>query len=208
LRLLLVRHGESICGSTGVIGGVRGCTGLTERGFAQARALRDRFATEGFTADRLYASTLPRAIQTAETVGEALGGLPVKTDEELCELLMGDADGLTWDEWRERWGFDVSSDFDRPLSPNAESLNTFGERVRRVIDRLADTHDGETVVACCHGGVIAGSLFVLTGADRTAAILETDHTSITEWVRNNGRWTLVRFNDVGHLANTGLLVRT
>ena len=51
-----------------------GCTGLTERGGAQAEALRDRLVATGELAgaDALYASVLPRAIETAEMLAPAL----------------------------------------------------------------------------------------------------------------------------------------
>jgi probable phosphoglycerate mutase len=206
MRLLLVRHGESICAVRGVVGGARGCTGLTERGFEQARALRDRLAAEAFEADVLLASTLPRAHQTAETVAEALG-LQVTTEPDLVEMVPGDADGGTWDEWRVAHGFDVGGEPDRPLSPNGESVNVFMGRIRRVLDRLATEHDGRTVVACCHGGIVFGSLTVLMGADPRAAAADADYTSITEWRREAGRWSLARFNDTAHLHSTDLLVR-
>ena len=38
-RLVLVRHGEAACNVGGVVGGRRGCTGLTELGRRQATAL-------------------------------------------------------------------------------------------------------------------------------------------------------------------------
>jgi probable phosphoglycerate mutase len=42
VRLILIRHGESHHSFNGLIAGDRGCTGLTERGIAQSRALARR----------------------------------------------------------------------------------------------------------------------------------------------------------------------
>lgn len=205
MRLLLVRHGESVCGKNGVVGGVRGCSGLTERGFEQVRALRDRFQKESFRADVLLGSTLPRATQTAEVVGEALDLEPV-LDPDLIEMVPGDIDGSTWNDWRERYGFDPVGEPDRPLSPNGESINSFNERLQRTFERLASQHDGQTVVACCHGGVVFGSLVTLGRMDAISTSARTDLTGITEWHRESGRWSLVRFNDHAHLIGTPLLV--
>jgi probable phosphoglycerate mutase len=201
VRLLLVRHGESICGVNGIVGGQRGCTGLTERGFAQARALRDRLAREGLRADALYASTLPRAIQTAEVISEALG-LDVVSDADLCEFVPGEIDGTLWDDWTER--FDVDAEPDRPLSPGGESLTAFRSRVGGLFDRLAQTHDGKTVVAACHGGIVWVSRQILLRVHPKDQPVE--FTSITEWHRDAGRWELVRINDVEHLQGTDLLL--
>jgi broad specificity phosphatase PhoE len=148
---------------------------------------------------------LPRAYQTAEVLGEVLG-LEPEQDPDLVEFIPGDIDGSTWDEWREQHGFDPVTDHDRPLSPNGESLNMFNDRVTRRMNRFADEHLGQTVVACCHGGVISGSLFALTKAERGTVWLETFFTSVTEWERKNDRWHLVRYNDHAHLIGTPLLV--
>lgn len=201
MRLALVRHGESVCSVNGIVGGSRGCTGLTERGFDQARALRDRLERERFSADVLLTSTLPRAVDTAETIGPALGLDPTH-DAELVEFQPGEIDGTPWESFD---GFDVVAEPDRPLSPGGESLSQFRGRVRGLLERLAATHDGRTVVAVCHGGVIGSSLSLGFGAALDFLPVDIDFTSITEWRRDNGSWHLARFNDVAHLRGTGLL---
>jgi probable phosphoglycerate mutase len=65
MRLILVRHGHAHAGFHGVIGGPRGCTGLTDRGRWQAEALRDHQGASGrVRADVLLSSVIPRAIET------------------------------------------------------------------------------------------------------------------------------------------------
>src|SRR4051812_37649034 len=74
-RLILVRHGESVVQVEGIVGGPKACRGLSERGRRQVSALRDRWLRSGFRADVLLSSTLPRAVETAELLSDALGGL-------------------------------------------------------------------------------------------------------------------------------------
>lgn len=183
----------------GIVGGERGCTGLTERGFAQAGALRDRLEREGLRADVLLASTLPRAFQTAETIADVVGAVVVR-DADLCEFVPGDIDGKPWDEWTDR--FYVGAEPDRPLSAGGESLNAFRSRVTALLERLAETHEGRTIVAACHGGIVWASRSILLDS---AEELNVDFTSITEWNYSEGRWTLERVNDVAHLEGTDLL---
>jgi probable phosphoglycerate mutase len=202
MRLLLVRHGESICAVNGVVGGAIGCTGLTDRGGAQARALGERLAAEGFRADVLYASTLPRAAQTAEAVGDALS-LPIVPDDELRELVPGEIDGSAWSDYV---GFSMVDEPERPVSPGGESLRGFQGRVRTTLDRMAREHDGQTVVAVCHGGIVLTSMYVNLGLADGTFTGDIDYTSITEWRVDAGVWTLVRFNDVAHLMSSDLLV--
>ncbi|MEX2392943.1 MAG: histidine phosphatase family protein [Actinomycetota bacterium] len=205
MRLLLARHGESICGVEGIVGGARGCTGLTERGLAQAAALRDRLVADGLSIDVVLSSTFPRAAQTADVVAEALR-LPVERLEALCERIPGEADGMTWDVWRERYEQHHSQL--AALSPGGEDVAAFFERVASILDDLRERFEGQTVLACTHGGVIFGSVRTLLSSDPTASWLQADFTSITEWTHNGSRWTLVRLNDVSHLAGTDLIKPT
>lgn len=209
-RLVLVRHGESRATVDEIVGGHEGCTGLSERGVRQAEALRDRLARTGeVDADVLLASVLPRAVETAELIAPALGGLPVDRDCDLCELHPGESDGLTWTQFTERyrpdgWRFDA----DVPMAPGAESVNTFRARIARTLDRLVEAHRGQTVVVSTHGGVIDGSMIGLLEMPTHvwAGRFATRNTSLTEWELRNGErpegtdgWRLLRYNDSAHL---------
>lgn len=204
MRLLIVRHGESICGVNGIVGGPRGCTGLTERGFAQARALRDRLEREGARIDSVVSSTLPRAMQTADVLAEPFG-IDVEHDAKLCEFMPGDMDGLKWEDWDR---FDVVAEPDRPLAVGGESLSDFRARVALFIEGLRGTLSGRTVLAVCHGGIVYMSLRVLLDIPYTNPLpADVDNTSITEWrLEGEEGWRLARFNDVAHLMGTDLLL--
>ena len=209
-RLVLVRHGEAQCHVDQVVGGTRGCTGLSDLGRRQAEALRERLARTGELAgaDVLYASTLPRAVETGEAIADVVGASTVKQDEDLCELHPGEADGITWEEFRERYTYPgTGSDMYRPMAPGAESWAVFSARVGAALARLAADHEGQTVVVACHGGVIECSLRALGELPLAPRFLvRIENTSITEWERpaqsaGEPRWTLVRFNDAAHLAD-------
>jgi broad specificity phosphatase PhoE len=205
MRLFLVRHGDAYAGFHGVIGGPRGCTGLTERGRRQAAALRDHLVASGrIRADVLLSSVIPRAIETAEIIAPGLGIETFDRECDLCEVHTGVADGLEWAEWGVRYGsFDMEAEPDRVFAPEGESWNGFHERVEQVLDRLAQTYDGRTVVAVCHAGVIQASLRVLLGIERpyTGTRVAPTNTGLTEWgwEQQTGRWTLHSFNETIHL---------
>ena len=209
-RLVLVRHGEAQCHVEQVVGGLRGCTGLSDLGRRQADALRRRLerTAELAGADVLYASTLPRAVETAEVIAATVGASTVKQDEDLCELHPGEADGITWEEFRERYTYPgTGGDLYRPMAPGAESWAVFSARVGSALSRLAAAHEGQTVVVACHGGVIECSLRALGELPLAPRFLvRIENTSLTEWERgpsghDETRWTLVRFNDAAHLAD-------
>lgn len=207
-RLVLVRHGEAVCNVEGVVGGPRGCTGLSPAGVAQAEALRDRLLSSGGLGDAtaLYASVLARAVDTARIIRPAVGdgSLEVVSDCGLCELHPGEGDGLRWPDFVERYGepnWDV--DPDTVVAPAGESWRGFVERAVAALEALAARHRGEQVVVVCHAGVIESAmlrLLPMPGAVRLR--LRTEHTSLTAFEtddRSEG-WRLVRYNDAAHVA--------
>ena len=205
MRLLLVRHGDAHAGFSGVIGGVQGCAGLTDLGRRQAEALRDHLLASGrVRADVLLASTLPRAIETAEIIAPGLGIEMAGQHCDLCEVHTGEADGLTWAEYGTRYGsFDMEAEPDRVFAPEGESWNSFNARVSTMLDRVAAEYEGQTVVAVCHAGVIMASVRRLLGVPHpgTGAQLRPSNTGLTEWEHDPqlDRWTLHSFNEAHHL---------
>lgn len=202
--LALIRHGESRATVERVVGGDLGCSGLTELGRRQAAALRDRLARTGeLRADVLLASTLPRAVETAEIIAPPLGSPEIVRDCDLCELHPGECDTLSWDEYDERYGVDMRARPYDPISPGGESLAEFNVRVGRALFRLAEDHQGQSVVVAAHGGVVMASMVCFLGLPAQRAVpadLWVTNTSITEWRCRDGRWALIRFNDAAHLA--------
>ena len=217
-RLVLVRHGEAVCNASGVCGGPIGCQGLTALGRSQVEALRDRLAVTGELSgtDALYASILPRAIETAELLAPALLGPTgphhrIVTRCDLCELHPGEADGLTWSDFTERFGtLDWSVDPDQPIAPGGESWTGFVNRVAGALDDVASGHVGEQVVVACHAGVIEASLLakmpVAGGLAGARLQLSTRHASMTSWEVDGGRWKLLGYNDAAHLVAVGTVV--
>jgi 2,3-bisphosphoglycerate-dependent phosphoglycerate mutase len=212
-RLVLIRHGEAVCNVSGVCGGRTGCSGLTERGIEQVEALRDRLAVTGELAgtDALYASVLPRAIQTAEILAPALPGddgpgLSVIAECGLCELHPGEADALTWAQFAQRFGqLDWDQNPDQVIAPGGESWTGFVNRAADMVATLAERHRGQLVVVACHAGVIEASLLALLpvagGRQGVRLQLRTQHASLTSWEIDDGRWRLLGYNDSAHLLD-------
>jgi broad specificity phosphatase PhoE len=207
MRLILVRHGDAHAGLHGIIGGRHGCPGLTDLGRRQAEALRDHLAESGrLRPDVLIASVIPRAVETASIIAPAVGfgDVEVGQDCDLCEVHTGEADGLEWTEWSAKYGpLDMESEPDRIFAPGGDSWNSFHERVRATMQRLAAEHVDGTVVAVCHAGVIQASLRTLFDMPHpgTGARIQPTNTGLTEWDHDPAldRWTLRTFNDTRHL---------
>lgn len=212
-RIVLVRHGESRAQEMGFLGGHEGCTGLSDLGRRQVALLRDRLvrSDELASAAALYSSVMPRAIETAEIIAPALGGLEVRSECDFCEGHPGEADGLSWDEVAERYPSPDGWDPDHSPAPGWETWREMGQRVQKALESLVERHGGETVVVACHGGVVVQSMLHWLSLQETAttrrAWMSPVNTSLTEWrfapnpyLKHTLPVELVRFNDHAHLG--------
>lgn len=196
MRLLLVRHGESIWN------GVRRFQGstdvpLSETGYAQARAIGR--ALSGYRIAAAYVSPLRRARETAVT---ALGGADVLLIplDGLSELGLGEWEGQTVDDIRCRDGDPYGAWIRAPLDcppPGAERLDVACQRVIRAFDRIAAGHAaGDDVLVVAHGGVISVYACHLLGCSLNALWrLRVDNASLTVVAPPR----LVSLNDTTHL---------
>ena len=208
--MLLIRHGESEVTVKQIIGGELACTGLSPLGRSQAEALGTRWERgHEPKVDALWASTLPRAIETAELLAPSLGGLKVHTHSDLVERRPGEADGVGYEEFGSL--FEWTGDFHPhlPLAPGGESLAAFSYRTGQALYELVEGYPGTSMMVVCHGGVIDIAMRLFLGLGMTTHfMLWTLNTSITEFVSTDepGMWRLVRYNDSAHLL--GLPSRT
>ena len=207
-RIVLVRHGEADCNLNHVVGGLKGCTGLTDLGRRQVAMLADRLYETGELRDAaaLYSSVLPRAVETAERLRAVVGPGPTALGPviercDLCELHPGKCDGMRWEEVIEAFGV---PDWDRDpsvrIAPDGESWSEFVVRASDAVRGIVERHPGELVVAAVHAGVIEASMIAFLGVPAAVARrgwVRIAHASMTEWewVPAEERWVLLRFND-------------
>jgi 2,3-bisphosphoglycerate-dependent phosphoglycerate mutase len=213
-NLYLIRHGESISAVEHRVGNL----GLTPLGVRQAEHLRDRLAGTGeIDADVLISSTLLRARQTAEIIAPALG-LPIIFDEEVEEMRVGEAEGMTVTQFRETFGMvNAEEDPFKPIAPGAESWAQFMYRMGRALYRISHQYEGKTIVVVCHGGIIEGSFYYFFGLSTLRgpqAHFSTRNTSITHWQQfgpqgqdKPPRWRLKKYDDDMHLRDIDTPVR-
>ncbi len=207
-RIVLVRHGQAQCNLDRVVGGLKGCTGLTDLGRRQVAALADRLYESGELreATALYSSVLPRAAETAERLRPVVGSGPnalgpVIQRCDLCELHPGQCDGMPWEEVVEAFGVpDWDRDPGLPIAPGGESWSEFIMRASDAVREVVGRHPGELVVAAVHAGVIEACMIRFLGVPPEIyrrGWVRIVHASMTEWewVPAEDRWVLLRFND-------------
>ena len=206
MRLILVRHGESVGNSENRLQGQEDYP-LTERGEQQAELTGRRLAAEGTSA--VYTSPLLRAFSTAKKIADQAGVEP-KVLADVAEYHFGEMGGLTYAEVRERFAADPTTANIRAADrvyPGEEGRDNFLRRVTESIWGVIDAHPGESVAVVSHGGPIA--LFCQTALGlpyKRPMPFSVDNCSLTVievsdnvTAPRDERMVLAHLNDTAHL---------
>jgi broad specificity phosphatase PhoE len=151
--------------------------------------------------DRIVASPLRRAVQTAEI---AFAGQPVTTDPRLMELHFGAFEGRTLtenlsdDAW-EGWARDPYLQ----AAPGGESYRELRERAVAWYRALPE--DAAHVVAVSHSGTIQMLLAHVLGIEhpRWRKRIYLRHSSVTRILVGQHDTVVERVNDTRHLDENG-----
>jgi 2,3-bisphosphoglycerate-dependent phosphoglycerate mutase len=202
-ELVLVRHGEGECNAAGVIGGPRGCRGLSARGRAESVLLAERLAElhARRPVDVVLSSPRRRVLECAQIIGQRLDRevilVPGLRGQEF-----GDADGRPWRQVVDTFGGPPTHDPHRPIARGAESWNAYADRVLRALRDLLRAYDGKHVLLVAHGRTtgLAGALLSGAADPRASAqAFVVDHGALSTWRRDPGGWRLDVANDSAHL---------
>ncbi len=203
-RLFLVRHGQTDANRDGLALG-RSDIPLNELGVSQARCLAEALADEPFAA--VYASPLQRTRQTADEV-VADRDIDVEVDKSLIEMDVGEMDGLTFSEVRERFpGFLrewSSSHGPAHRMPGGERLIDVHSRAVEFLDRVMERRPERSTCAVTHNFVILTMLAHVLGID-LASFRRLRHAvaAISVLEVASDRWRVVSVNDTRHLESSG-----
>lgn len=148
-RVFVARHGEAEYESD-LLSDAGGS--LSSKGRAQSRELGE--SLRGERVSRIYASSMARAVQTAEIVAGVLG-VDVVVREGLREFGVGvhagtDGDPDPFRPVFSRW---LEGDHEARIE-GAESGTEVIERVSAELELVADQHRGESALVVSHGGAI------------------------------------------------------
>jgi len=187
--VLLARHGETTWNRDGRLQGWAP-TPLTDRGHEQARALATAVATE-YDVDRVVASDLRRARQTATHIADRVGREPT-FESAWRERDFGRYQGLPHEtvfEDHERLSLArAGRDAVDARPESGESLREVRERVLSGWERvLAESDPDETVAVVAHGG----PLYLLLGAVDDRDIV----SAVVDGEQHNCALNEVRVND-------------
>ena len=159
-RITLLRHGESSGNSQNIFQG-HAEYDLTEKGWAQSKAVAARWLDEGKTFMRIISSPQSRARQTAEIIAEILS-LPLEFDSNWKEINNGILAGLTLDDIGKRYPVPEIMTPYEPIGESGESHWDLYLRAGRVVQELVRRPAGNYLVVS-HGGFLNRVLYAMLG---------------------------------------------
>lgn len=197
MKLLVIRHGESEADIKKVCEG-RADFPLTGTGREQAGLLA-RWLGQHYRVNRIYASPLTRAMETAEAIAQAVR-IEVTALDDLMEFNNGRLAGVPFSEVAER--FPVIPDVPPHESVyGQETKLEFRLRAENVMSRVFhENRESDVVCLVTHGGMINQlfrSFFKLP-LDFNVWITSGD-TGVHEWVAIAGGRGITFLNSLEHL---------
>lgn len=193
--LLLIRHCEPAAWAQKVCHGTLDVP-LSDDGVIQARSIGDHLRESRL--DVVYASPLGRAVATASAVAASHGLAPVLR-EDLAEIDFGAFEGRTFDEIAASHPDTYARWMRAPASvrfPGGESFDDLRRRAISEVTRILREHEGGSVAAVTHGGIIRAVLADILGVDG-GTIFRIGQSwggmSLVEWV---GDEPIVRYINV------------
>lgn len=175
--------------------------GLDAQGRRQAEALGERLSQTEL--ECIYASDLPRALETAEIVrGER--ELELVTDQRFREIDLGELSGMYREDVKEQFADTLAAWKEDPLPVRLGGGETLGELQERVWagleDVLAKHPEGGQILIVAHGYAIITLLAkALDLPLKNFRRLWQDPTGLSELSVRGDSIIVKRINDIGHL---------
>jgi probable phosphoglycerate mutase len=168
---------------------------LSEEGREQARRVAEWLAGERF--DAVYASTMRRAIETAEPL-VASAGTALTTHPGIVEF---DRDAGTYIPMEQLKREDYAAWKALATGEHGADIAGFQRTVVAALEELIERHPSQSIAVFCHGGVInVWTAHILGMAPRL--FFEPVYTSIHRYrCARTGERNLVSLNEIAHLRD-------
>ena len=148
MKLIIVRHGETIENKLGIHQGQALQGNLSPEGHKQVESLALRLNCEKI--NLIYSSDLKRAVDTAKEIAKYHQGISVLYVKELRERFTGSFGGKKREE--------IAG---KKYPPEAETYDAMKERAKKFLDEVYNEHSNETVLFVTHGAFCLAAISVI-----------------------------------------------
>ncbi len=188
MRIIMVRHGETIGNAEGIIQGhLPGRLSL--KGKEQVKKVAKKLRDEEI--NYIYSSDLERAKETAKEIIKYHPGVPVEYSELLRERYYGELEGMNIEYYS-----------DKKEIKDIESVEDLYERAGRFYSFLLNKHENDSILLIGHRGINKALIGIITGSSSKdfSTMVKLDNTSISVFQIDNDRnFKVVAVNDTQHL---------
>lgn len=200
--LYLIRHGESTSNVHKTFTGHQDAP-LTDLGHKQADCISRYFL--GIHIDRIYASDLSRAYETALPLSK-ISRVPIEKNPAFREINGGKWEYQKFVELTDlypedyaRWRYDLGNA--RPTG--GESIREICKRTTEAVDAIAKAHPEETVVIATHAVPIRVMLssWLTGGVEEIGSTSWVPNASITKVEYRDGRYIPLEIGITSHLED-------
>ena len=210
-EIYFIRHGESESNATpGLAAGTNFDAPLTKLGHQQAKLLGKRFKNDKIHFDKVYCSTLTRAIQTTENIFIGMES-PNNSFQKVPAIIEQQVPGWRGIPIEEAYAGETMAymmekgrDF---VGPDGESIREVQKRATNWLEdeliynrKLCRDPQTLTVAIIGHGNTMRSIFHYIMGFDqRLIYKIGVDNTSISRFLFNGKGWSVVCLNDSSHL---------
>ena len=210
-EIYFIRHGESESNATpGLAAGTNFDAPLTKLGHQQAKLLGKRFKDDKINFDKVYCSTLTRAIQTTENIFIGMES-PNNSFQKVPAIIEQQVPGWRGIPIEEAYAGETMAymmekgrDF---VGPDGESIREVQKRATNWLEdeliynrKLCRDPQTLTVAIIGHGNTMRSIFHYIMGFDqRLIYKIGVDNTSISRFLFNGKGWSVVCLNDSSHL---------
>ena len=180
----LLRHGQTDWNIDMRLQGISDIP-LNETGHSQARKVAEILSGQEW--HEVVSSPLSRAQDTARYVAAALGIAEVQTEPLLLERSFGAAEGLSYEDWRERLQAGI-------VAEGAESVEALEARSNELLRTLAKNFEGRHVLTVSHGALIRKIISMVSGGEFPREGERFGNASLTTIQLVDGRWEILDYN--------------
>ncbi len=173
---------------------------MNENGIAQAHKIAQRLAAHKLAA--IYASPLPRAIQTAAPLAQS-HNLQVQETADLLDIDYGAWEGMAREDIRAKFPAMYEKWIHTPGKvrfPGGDSLRLVRLRVETLLQELCKEHLGETVVLISHRVTCHVALCYALGLPNDSIWrVRQDVGCINQFEERDGVYVVTLMNETDHL---------
>ena len=196
MKLIIVRHAETIENSNGIIQGHRPGK-LSPKGIEQAKKLARTLRSERIL--YIYSSDLARAVDTTGEIIKYHPGVPVRFLEIMRERNLGELEGKKKDELLH------PGNEKKPLilhTEEGESVEELIKRAGKILELMISAHPDDTVLLVMHGGTGKALISLLenSGENGYTTLPQLFNAGISIYqLYENGNSEKITFNNTEHL---------